>query len=105
MGKTFGEPGESARQQAETRRLKREEAERLAAEEKHWTSGKVGEEKTGIVIEKHCPNAVTLHDRCAPGSKANIDHIVLVPSGVWVIDSKRVNGRIELTNGDRGTQK
>jgi hypothetical protein len=39
---------------------------------------------------------VALHDRRMPCSQANIDHIVLVPSGVWVIDSKRVRGRIRV---------
>ena len=37
-----------------------------------------------------------LHDRRIPGSKANIDHIAVTRSGVWVIDAKRYKGRPEL---------
>jgi hypothetical protein len=40
-----------------------------------------------------------------PDSRANIDHIVLVPSGAWVIDSKRMKGRIKVEDARDGTQK
>ncbi len=36
-----------------------------------------------------------LHDRLVPGSRANIDHIVIGPSGVFVIDAKKYTGQIE----------
>jgi len=35
------------------------------------------------------PEVVVLHDRAIPGSRANIDHIGIGPTGVWVIDTKR----------------
>jgi hypothetical protein len=31
-----------------------------------------------------------------PGSRANIDHIAIAPSGVFVIDSKNVTGQIKV---------
>jgi hypothetical protein len=31
-----------------------------------------------------------------PGTSANIDHIVIGPNGVWVIDAKRCEGEVEL---------
>ena len=34
-----------------------------------------------------------LHDRRIPGTRANIDHIVTGPSGVWVIDAKRYKNK------------
>lgn len=37
-----------------------------------------------------------MHDRRIPGSKANIDHIAITASGIWVIDAKRYKGRPEL---------
>ena len=40
--------------------------------------------------------AVVLHDRKMPGTSANIDHIVIGPNGVWVIDAKRYDGDVEL---------
>jgi hypothetical protein len=39
--------------------------------------------------------AVPLHDRRVPGSLANIDHVVIAPSGVWIVDAKNFRGRIE----------
>src|SRR5699024_9308893 len=39
---------------------------------------------------------VVLHDRRIPGSRANIDHIVVTAGGVWVIDAKRYRGRPAL---------
>jgi hypothetical protein len=37
-----------------------------------------------------------LHDRSVPKSRTNIDHIAVAPSGVWVIDTKRYTGRVEI---------
>lgn len=42
-----------------------------------------------------------LHDRRVPGSKANIDHIVVGPAGVFVIDAKKYEGSIEIV--DKGS--
>jgi Nuclease-related domain len=38
---------------------------------------------------------VILSDRRVPGGKGNIDHVVIARSGVWIIDSKHLKGRIE----------
>jgi len=38
---------------------------------------------------------VSLHDRAIPGSRADIDHIAIGPSGVYVIDTNVCNGQIE----------
>ena len=46
-----------------------------------------------------------LHDRAAPMSRANIDHIAIAPSGVYVIDCKRYSGKIEVTAPLFGAQK
>lgn len=48
------------------------------------------------------PGVRVLHDRLRPGSKtANIDHLAVAPTGVWVIDAKAYSGKLELRN--RGT--
>ncbi|MEO8264455.1 MAG: nuclease-related domain-containing protein, partial [Ilumatobacteraceae bacterium] len=39
--------------------------------------------------------AVVLDDRKVPGSRAHIDHIVVAPSGVWVVDANEYDGRVE----------
>jgi Nuclease-related domain len=42
------------------------------------------------------PEVLLLHDRRAPMSRANIDHIAIAASGVYVIDCKRYKGKIEV---------
>jgi hypothetical protein len=39
---------------------------------------------------------VVLHDLAVPGSRANRDHLVIGPGGVFVIDSKQYRGRLQL---------
>jgi hypothetical protein len=48
-------------------------------------------------LDARCrPEVAVLHDRSTPGTRANIDHIAVAPSGVWVIDTKRYKGRIQV---------
>ena len=47
-------------------------------------------------LARRCPNVRLLHDRQMPGSRANIDHIAVARSGVYVIDAKRYRGKIEV---------
>jgi nuclease-like protein len=44
---------------------------------------------------------VVLHDLAVPGSRANIDHLVIGPGGVFVIDSKQYRGRLQLDPSGR----
>jgi Nuclease-related domain len=37
---------------------------------------------------------VVFHDLAVPGSPANVDHLVIGPSGVFVIDSKQWSGSV-----------
>ena len=61
-----------------------------------WKTGSDGEERLARFFEKELPeSAIVLHDRRIPGSRANIDHIVVAPSGVWVIDAKAYGGKVE----------
>jgi hypothetical protein len=39
--------------------------------------------------------AVVLDDRRIPGAKAVLNHIVVAPSGVWVVEAKECDGRVE----------
>lgn len=72
----------------------------LAAPERrqvrNWSQGAGGERLTGQVLAPlaHLGWAV-LHDRRLPGS-ANIDHLLVGPSHVWVVDSKAYQGRIKV---------
>lgn len=40
--------------------------------------------------------AVVLHDRVVPKTRATVDHVVVAPSGVWVIDARTDGGRVEV---------
>ena len=73
---------------------------RILAGEKHstetWALGAEGEESIGAVLSRAVgERGVVLHDRRVPHSRANLDHLAIVPSGVWVIDSKHYRGRLE----------
>jgi hypothetical protein len=106
-----GTAGASGRREYERRRAKREEATRERhprignlllkfqnppEHEKAWATGATGEEELAACLARRCPEVIVLHDRRMPGSRANIDHLAVAPSGVHVIDAKRYKGKIEV---------
>ena len=65
-----------------------------------WRRGAAGERRTARLLgplERH--GWVVLHDLALPGSRANLDHLVIGPGGVFVIDSKQYRGRLQLDSG------
>lgn len=38
---------------------------------------------------------IALHDRRVPGTKGNIDHLAVGPGGVYIVDAKRYEGKVE----------
>lgn len=61
-----------------------------------WATGAAGEQRVGRVLDTlRSDTRVVLHDRRIPGSRANIDHLVVTTTGVWVIDAKQYKGRVE----------
>lgn len=107
-----GTPGASARREFERRAAKREERVRaqhpklggliLALSDdpqstRAWDVGAAGEERLGRRLNELASDSFrVLHDRRIPGSRANIDHIVVASSGVYVIDAKKYKGRPHL---------
>jgi hypothetical protein len=107
-----GAAGASARREHERRRAKdeariREEwgrfggiAVALSAERQStraWATGAAGEERVGLHLDALASDSLrVLHDRRIPGTRANIDHIVVTPQAVWVIDAKKYKGRPSL---------
>jgi hypothetical protein len=62
-----------------------------------WRRGAAGERRTARLLgplERH--GWVVLHDLAVSGSQANLDHLVIGPGGVFVIDSKQYHGRLQL---------
>ena len=67
-----------------------------------WRRGAAGERRTARLLgqlERH--GWAVLHDLAVPGSQANIDHLVIGPGGVFVIDSKQYRGRLQLDPSGR----
>jgi hypothetical protein len=66
-----------------------------------WAYGANGERALGKLLDPlRDEGLAVLHDRRIPGSKANIDHLVVAPCGVFVVDAKNYKGRVEKR--DRG---
>ncbi|WP_244285951.1 nuclease-related domain-containing protein [Cryobacterium zongtaii] len=62
-----------------------------------WAIGARGEEVLGQRLDKLTGrNIHVLHDRRIPRTRANIDHIAVCPTGVFVIDAKKYQGRPSL---------
>jgi Nuclease-related domain len=63
-----------------------------------WGNGAEGERAVARRLDALADRGViALYDRSVPGSSANIDHIAVGPSGIYVIDAKyRGAGRVQL---------
>jgi hypothetical protein len=62
---------------------------RPRGDSERWLRGAAGEEATAVLLDRLSSRRwVVLHDRRLPGSRANVDHLVIGSGGVWVIDSK-----------------
>ncbi len=64
-----------------------------------WRVGADGERRTGKALESLPPSFHVLHDLRMPGSKANIDHVVVGPTGVYTIETKNYAKGITIRNG------
>jgi hypothetical protein len=66
-----------------------------------WDKGALGERALGEALEQLRKQGFgVLHDRRMPGTRANIDHLVIGPAGIFVIDAKSYTGKVERR--DRG---
>lgn len=107
-----GTAGGSARREYERRKARRDQRVRakhpklggllLAISDEPqstaaWDIGALGEERLGKGLDALGSDTLRLlHDRGIPGSRANIDHLAVTASGVYVIDAKRYRGRPHL---------
>ncbi len=65
-----------------------------------WARGAEGEEQLAEVFAGN-EGIIALHDRQVAGTRGNIDHLVITPAAVYVIDAKRFEGVVRIR--DRGT--
>jgi Nuclease-related domain len=62
-----------------------------------WRRGAAGERRTArLLAPLERRGWAVLHDLAIPGSAANIDHLVIGPGGVAVIDSKQYRGHLRV---------
>jgi nuclease-like protein len=60
-----------------------------------WRRGAAGERHTARLLDRLTRDGfVVFHDLAMPGSPANVDHLVIGPTGVFVIDSKQWTGSV-----------
>jgi len=60
-----------------------------------WQRGAAGERQTARLLDRLGRDGyVVFHDLALPDSPANLDHLVVGPSGVFVVDSKRWTGSV-----------
>jgi hypothetical protein len=67
-----------------------------------WRRGAAGERRTArLLAPLERQGWAILHDLAVPRSRANLDHLVIGPGGVFVIDSKQYRGRLQLDRSGR----
>ncbi len=70
---------------------------RVSAETAAWRRGARGERRTARRLRPLLRAGWTvLHDVAIPGSRANGDHLLIGPPGVFLVDSKAWHGRITM---------
>jgi|GEM_PF-642651 len=111
----LGTPGGSAKAQADRRVKQRQDRvnERFPRAGKYllkifpepqstkaWQAGAEGEIGAGKELAKLASiyGFKVLHDRLIPGKKANIDHIAITKSGIFIIDAKNYTGLIRIVD-------
>lgn len=61
-----------------------------------WAKGADGERRLARRLNDELADvAVVFHDRKVPGTRGNIDHLVIGPTGVWIVDAKNYKGKVE----------
>jgi nuclease-like protein len=109
-----GAAGTSAGREYERRRRNREQRTRTAhphvgglllalqGEPQHQLAFRRGQDGEVAVAEslrrRTADSVVLLHDRRMPRGSGNIDHLVIAPTGVYVVDAKDHKGRVSISS-------
>jgi hypothetical protein len=68
---------------------------RASEQARTWQRGAQGERHTARLLDRLTRDGfVAFHDLAVPGSPANVDHLVIGPTGLFVIDSKQWTGSV-----------
>jgi hypothetical protein len=92
---------EQARMAAERAAKLRRQLDYAERSERAWAAGAAGEARVAAFLETlQSQGWMALHDVRWPGRpKANLDHVLVGPGGVIVIDAKNWSGDVRLRNG------
>lgn len=92
---------QQARMAAERAAKLRRQLEHAERAERAWAAGAAGEARVAAILESlQAKGWMTLHDVHWPGRpKANLDHVLVGPGGVVVVDAKNWQGDVHLRNG------
>ena len=68
---------------------------RPPADPERWLRGAAGERATAELLAR-LPDRkwAVLHDLGIPGHRANVDHLVIGPTGAWVVDTKTTRAKV-----------
>jgi hypothetical protein len=62
-----------------------------------WAQGAEGERRLAAALEAGLTSsAIVLHSRKVPNTRGDIDHLIVAPSGIWIVDAKNYTGKPEL---------
>jgi hypothetical protein len=79
-------------------------ASRLFVEPPHvraWAIGAGGEERIGVLLRSlEAEGFTVLHDLRIPGARENIDHLLIGPPGVFVVETKTYEGPVRVRGGE-----
>ncbi len=64
-----------------------------------WKKGYEGEVRTAQQLDSLPEDHVVLHDLRMPGSRANIDDIVIGPTGVFTVETKNYSSDVTIRHG------
>lgn len=96
-----GGAAEQARIAAERAAKLRRQLDYAERSERAWAAGAAGEARVAVILETlQSQGWMILHDVHWPGRpKANLDHVLIGPGGVIVVDAKNWSGDVQLRNG------
>jgi hypothetical protein len=68
---------------------------RVSQDARNWQRGARGERRTARELDRLTEHGwVVFHDLAVPDSRANADHLIIGPAGVFLADSKNWRGRL-----------
>lgn len=64
-----------------------------------WRKGQEGEVRTGRALDALPQGYIVLHDLRMPSSRANLDHVVIGPTGAFSVETKNYSSDVVIRRG------